>query len=122
MSKYIILEGRNTIHDALISDKKIKSLMIARESLHDPKIDEIIKLAKRKNVELRIMSAADLNRRAGLVKAQNIMAEMESVPVSLKEILNDLNKRGKDPFILLFNRLDYEQTSGRSCVRRGEGE
>lgn len=112
MSKYIILEGRNTIHDALISDKKIKSLTVARESLHDPKIDEIIKLAKKKNAELRIMSAADLNRRAGSEKAQNIMAEMEAEPVSLKEILDNLNKEGKDPFILLFNRLDYEQNLG----------
>ncbi len=112
MSKYIILEGINTIHDALVSDKKIKSLTVARESLHDPKIDEIIKLAKRKNVELRVMSAKDLNNRAGSVKAQNIMAEMEAEPVTLKEILDATNKKGKDPFILLFNRLDYEQNLG----------
>lgn len=112
MTKNIILEGRNTIHDALISDKKIKSLMVARESLHDSKIDEIIKLAKRKNVELRVMSAKDLSRRAGSEKAQNIMAELELDLISLNQVLDNANKTGKDPFILLFNRLDYEQNLG----------
>jgi 23S rRNA (guanosine2251-2'-O)-methyltransferase len=112
MNKYIILEGRNTIHDALISNKKIKSLTVASESSHDPKVDVIIKLAKKKNVELRIMPAAQLKQRTRSEKAQNIMAEMEAESVSLKEILESANKRGKDPFILLFNRLDYEQNLG----------
>ncbi len=112
MSKYIVLEGRNTVHDALISDKKIKSLMIASESLHDPKIEEIITLAKKKNVELRIMPSKQIKQMAGSVKAQNVMAQMEAEPVSLKEILDRVNKKGKDVFILLFNRLDYEQNLG----------
>jgi 23S rRNA (guanosine2251-2'-O)-methyltransferase len=112
MTKYIILEGRNTVHDALISDKKIKSLMVASESSHDPKIDEIIKLAKKKNVQLRIMPSRQLKRKAGSEKAQNIMAEMEAEPVTLKDVLDAANKKGKDPFILLFNRLDYEQNLG----------
>lgn len=112
MTKYIILEGRNTIHDALVSGRKIKSLTVARESSHDPKIDEIIVLAKKKNVELRVMSSKQIKQMAGAGKAQNIMAEMEAVPTSLKEILEAANKKGKDPFILLFNRLDYEQNLG----------
>lgn len=112
MSKFIILEGRNTIHDALISDKKIKSLIIAGESSHDPKIEEIIALAKKKNVQLRIMSSKQLRQRTHSEKSQNIMAEMEAEPVTLKEILESANKKGKDPFILLFNRLDYEQNLG----------
>lgn len=112
MNKYIILEGRNTIHDALISDKKVKSVMIARESVHDPKIEEIIALAKKKNVELRILPSKQLKRNTGSEKAQNIMAEMEVEPLTLKEVLESVNKKGKDPFILLFNRLDYEQNMG----------
>jgi 23S rRNA (guanosine2251-2'-O)-methyltransferase len=112
MSKLIVLEGRNTIHDALISDKKIKSLTVASESSHDPKIEEIIALAKKKNVQLRIVPAAQLKRMAGSGKAQNVMAEMEEEPVTLKDILESANKKGKDPFILLFNRLDYEQNLG----------
>lgn len=112
MNKYIILEGRNTIHDALISEKKIKSVTIARESTHDPKIEEIIGLAKRKNAQLRILPSKELERKSGSWKAQNIMAEMELEPLSLKEVLEAADKKGKDPFILLFNRLDYEQNLG----------
>lgn len=112
MSKYIVLEGRNTVRDALISDKKIKSLTVARESLHDPKIDEMIKLAKKKNVQLRVVPSRELSGRGGFVKSQNVMAQMEAEPVSLKDILEAANEKGKDAFILLFNRLDYEQNLG----------
>ncbi len=44
MNKLIILEGRNTVHDALVSDKKIKTVFIAKESVSNLKIQEIITL------------------------------------------------------------------------------
>jgi len=112
MTKYIILEGRNTIHDALSSGKKIKSLTIARESSHDPKIEEIIMLAKKKNVAFSILPSKQLKHKTGSEKAQNVMAEMDIEPLTLKEVLESASKKGKDPFIVLFNRLDYEQNLG----------
>lgn len=112
MNKHIILEGRNTIHDALTSKKKLKSLIIARESCGDPKIEEIIKLAKKRNVELRILPSKQLRKISKSSKSQNILAQMELEQMSLKGILESANEKGKEPFILLFNRLDYEQNLG----------
>jgi 23S rRNA (guanosine2251-2'-O)-methyltransferase len=112
MSKLIILEGRNTIHDALISGKKILSVMIASESAQDPKIKEIIALVKKKNIKLRILPSRQIKNMTRSASAQNVVAEMEEEPVSLKQVLEALTEKGKDPFILLFNRLDYEQNLG----------
>lgn len=112
MNNLITLEGRNTVHDALTSDKKIKSLTIASESVSDPKIKEIIALAKQKKINISIIPAKQIKHLTQSANPQNVMAEMEIEPISLKEILESKYKAGKDVFILLFNRLDYEQNLG----------
>ncbi len=108
MSKRIILEGRNTIHDALSSNKKIKTVFIAKESINDPKIQEIIKIARHKKIPLNIVSGKEIKNRAKSFNPQNILAEMEVEEVFLKEIL----QKNKNACILVFNRLDYEQNLG----------
>jgi 23S rRNA (guanosine2251-2'-O)-methyltransferase len=108
MNKVIILEGRNTVHDALISGKRLKKLFVARESIGDQKVEEIIQLAKRNNVSFSIIPSQEIRGLTRSEGAQNVMAEMEIEPVSLKEILESK----EEPFILLFNRLDYEQNLG----------
>ncbi len=108
MSKTIILEGRNTIHDALSSNKKIKTVFIAKESINDPKIQEIIRLAKHKKISLNIVLGKKIKNRSKSFNPQNILAEMEVEEVTLKEIL----QKNKNACILVFNRLDYEQNLG----------
>lgn len=108
MNKSIILEGRNTVHDAILSDKKIKTVFIAKESINDLKIKEIITLARHKKIPLNFINAREIKNKSKSLNAQNILAEMEIEKFTLEEILE--NK--KNPLILLFNRLDYEQNLG----------
>lgn len=108
MTKLIVLEGRNTVHDALSSERRVKRVFIAKESLSDAKIQEIITLAKLKNVSLNFVSSKEIRKGIKSFNPQNILAEMEVEEVSLKQIL----QKNKNACILLFNRLDYEQNLG----------
>jgi 23S rRNA (guanosine2251-2'-O)-methyltransferase len=108
MTKTITLEGRNTVHDALISDKKVTKLLVAEESLRDEKIQDIINLAKKNKVDVQVASSKQIKNKSESANPQNIIAEMELEDVSLEEILD----RKKDPLLLIYNRLDYEQNLG----------
>lgn len=108
MSKKIILEGRNTVVDGLKSDKVITSIMISVESARDPKIKEIIDLAKSKDVPVNFTSSKSIKKLSQSLNPQNVIAEMEVEDLSIKDIL----EREKNPLILLYNKLDYEQNLG----------
>ena len=106
--KLIRLEGRNTIHDAILSDKKVTTVFIAKESKDDPKIKEIVSLAHKKGVLINFIPAREIRNKSTSTNPQNILAEMEISKVSLKQILN----QNKNACILFFNKLDYEQNLG----------
>lgn len=106
--KQIILEGRNTVYDALNSNKKVVSIAVAEGSVNDPKIKEIINLAKQKNVAINILTSKKIKHRSKSFNPQNILAEVELEDLSLEEILD----QKENPLILIFNRLDYEQNLG----------
>lgn len=108
MNKLITLEGRNTVHDSLASGKKIKTIFVAKESLADEKIKETIDLAKKKDVFVNYISAREFRNKAKSQNPQNILAQMEIEEISLEDIV----EKKKDPLILFFNRLDYEQNLG----------
>ena len=106
---YVTLEGRNMVRDGLSSGQKIGTVMLALGSVGDPKIKEIEKMAREKGVQIRTIPTDDLNKMAESRNPQGVIALMD-VPevISLKQILD--NKR--NCFILLLNRIDYEQNMG----------
>lgn len=112
MGKVITLEGRNTILDALSAGKKFLQLFIAGESIKDPKVAEIIRLAKSKKTAYEILSSKQIRNLSGSYNAQNILAKVEIDTPSLKEILDNTFNSKKDPLILLLNHIDYEQNLG----------
>lgn len=108
MNKIVILEGRNTVHDAILSDKKIKTVFVAKESADDLKIKEIIAEARKKKILVNFIPAREIKRKATSFNPQNILAEMEIEEVSLKQVL----EKNRNACILFFNRLDFEQNLG----------
>ena len=105
--EYIAVGGRNMVHDALTSNRSISSLLVSSSSQNDPKIQEILKIAKGKGVSVRIGSPEQLDREGE--NHQGVIAFMENPgSVSLEEIL----KTKRDAFVLLLNRIDYEQNLG----------
>lgn len=109
----IVLIGRNMVHDALLSDKSIQIIYIGKNSRNDPRIRDILKLAGSKSVTISFVPPEKIRVISGSENTQNIVAYMQNYEGgSLKEIVNNKINSGKDPLILLFNHMDYEQNLG----------
>lgn len=100
----IVLTGRNTVMDALKSDKVITKVMISDDVEYNDKIAEIEKLAKEKNITVSV-----INPRRNFDDAQGVSAIMEEPRhLSLEQII----KSNDNAVFLLYNHLDYEQNLG----------
>jgi len=109
----IILIGRNMVHDALESGQDIEIIYIGKNSRHDPRIQEISHLAQKKNIDISYVTPGKLGVLSSTDKHQNIVAYMRKKDdITLQQILERKRQEKKDPFILLFNKLDYEQNLG----------
>ncbi len=97
------------VHDALNSDKKIASVLLAIQTLSDPRIREIENLARKKNVPVQKVTSEELLKMCDSRNPQGVVALMEIPEVpTLEQIL----KAKRDVFLLLVNHIDYEQNLG----------
>ncbi len=97
------------VKDALTSGQRVTSLIIGSGSVSDPKVQEIEKLAKNRNVSVRIVSNSELEGMSESKNAQGVIATMDTPEVkSLEKILIDK----RNAFVLLLNHIDYEQNLG----------
>jgi 23S rRNA (guanosine2251-2'-O)-methyltransferase len=105
----IVIEGRNTVHDALLSKKNIDSLFISKNVMREGKIRDIVSIANKKNVPIKLVSAEDIVSLSKTKNAQGVIAYMSDVKeITLESILQEK----ENPLILMFNKLDYEQNLG----------
>ncbi|HOX96191.1 MAG TPA: RNA methyltransferase [Candidatus Woesebacteria bacterium] len=107
--EFITLEGRNMVHDALLSGQKIVSVLLATTTINEPRIREIENLARKNGVEVRKVSSEEIEKLSDSRNPQGVVALM-TIPETptLEQIL--MEKR--DVFILLLNHIDYEQNLG----------
>ena len=97
------------VHDALNSDKKIASVLLAIQTLSEPRIREIENLARKKNVPVQKVTSEELLKMCDSRNPQGVVALMEIPEVpTLEQIL----KAKRDVFLLLVNHIDYEQNLG----------
>lgn len=109
----LTIEGRNVVHDALLSDKRIETIFLSRRSKKDPKIREITKLAHERGVPIRSVAPEQVRAMSRTTNAQGIIAYLRAFEVeTLSQILEQKKNDRHGPLILLFNRLDYEQNLG----------
>jgi len=108
-AEQITLEGRNMVHDALKSARRINLVKIASQARKDQRIIEIETLAKKSGARVEIVRGEEIEKESESGNAQGVIAFME-IPelVTLEEIL----KKKRDAFVLLLNRIDYEQNLG----------
>lgn len=106
---FITLEGRNMVHDALLSGQKIVSVLLSTATLSDPRIREIENLARKNGVRIQKVSAEEIEKLSDGRNSQGVVALM-SIPEipSLEQIL----QAKRNAFILLVNHIDYEQNLG----------
>lgn len=108
-SQIITLEGRNMVRDALVSKQKIQSVLISTSTLTDPRIREIEGLATKHKIIFEKVRPEQIERISESGNAQGVIAYMElPEPPTLEEVI----KNKTNPFLLLFNQLDYEQNLG----------
>lgn len=108
-NQIITLEGRNMVHDALTSKQKIQAVLLSTATLADPRIKEIESLAERQKIKVEKVRPEQIEHLSESGGAQGVIAYMElPEPLTLDEIL----KSKENPFLLLFNKLDYEQNLG----------
>ena len=109
MKQTITLEGRNMVHDALMSQNTIQSILISNAVLDDPRIREIESLAAKKGIVCDKVRPEQIEHLTESGNAQGVIAYMElQSPPSVEEII----KSKPNPFLLLINKLDYEQNLG----------
>lgn len=97
------------VHDALMSDKLVKSLLVSAAARNDEKVREIESMAKKKGVEIRIVGPDDLLKQAETKNPQGVIATME-LPDDLS--LESILKTKRNAFVVLLNHIDYEQNLG----------
>lgn len=108
-TQYVDIVGRNSVADCLRSDKKVSFIYVTPASKQDDKVAQVLKVAQGKGVSIEVVNQDDLDKRFPDTPTQGIVAQVDlgEMP-TLKQIL--ANKR--DPLILLYNHLDYEQNLG----------
>ena len=113
------MEGRNMVLDGLRSDNTITGLSISLTIKEDPKIKEIEKAARERKIKVVYVSPREIESQTESGNAQGVMATMR---LPERPSLQAILKSKRDPLIVCFNHLDYEQNLGaalRSCWAAG---
>ncbi len=105
----IVLLGRNTVHDALLSDKVITKVVIAGNVEFDKTIKEIEKLARDKKVPVSVIAEKKFGFFGDQGASQGVAALMQEAQSST---ISQISKAKENTVFLLYNHLDYEQNLG----------
>lgn len=97
------------VHDALTSEQKIASVLLATATLSDPRIREIENLARKNGVPVQKVSSEELEKMCDSRNPQGVVALM-SIPEA--PTLEQILKEKRNAFLLLVNHIDYEQNLG----------
>ena len=97
------------VHDALKSEQRVRRVMIAATVKGDARIQEIVKLAQKAGIRAEYVRPEEIEKESESGNAQGILAVMD-LPET--PTLDEILKRKRDVFILLLNRIDYEQNMG----------
>ncbi|MFH2020931.1 MAG: 23S rRNA (guanosine(2251)-2'-O)-methyltransferase RlmB [archaeon] len=105
------IEGRNPVMESLRSNTKIYKIYIQRSVKDEKRIQEIVELAKKKDIEL--IETSDLSRLAKTARHQGIIAMAEeSEKKKLKDVINDVYSKNLVPFFVVVSDASYEHNLG----------
>jgi len=114
----MIVEGVNSACEILKSGYPIEKIIISAERTE--KIDEILSLAKMKNVEVERVSKQEIDK---ITKSQHHQGVISFVKpykyFHLTDILNDANEKNEPPFILILDSISDPHNLG-ALIRTAE--
>lgn len=117
-----LIEGRNPVLEALKSERLIDVLFIQKGQT-EGSIRQIIGMAKDKNILIKEVDKAKLDRISVTKSHQGVIASAASYKYyDIDEILQMAEDKGEDPFIVLLDEITDPQNLGsiiRSCNGAG---
>jgi 23S rRNA (guanosine2251-2'-O)-methyltransferase len=101
-----LIIGRKPVLDALKSNTPIDRLMIAQNS-HGEVVDEIIRMAKQRNIPFRLSPADQISKTAQNQNTQGIIAFVGTKEFSDISALFEIAKlKNEKPFFLIFDEIE----------------
>lgn len=110
------LEGRNPVYEALKISKPEK-ILISKKAKEDPKIQQIISIARKKRIAIEFIETSQLNKISKTKRHQGVLALMKGQEsISLNQILK---KEDNELCLLLLDRVQDPMNLG-SILRTAE--
>lgn len=114
-----IIEGRNPVIEALRSEAQIDNILISKEAAQGS-LSKIIELAKIKNILVKNVDKATLDRLSENKRHQGVIAEaMEYEYKSIDDILNYAKEKGEKPFVVILDEITDVHNLG-AIIRTAE--
>lgn len=115
----MIIEGRNPVIEALRADSKITKMYIQKGTKEEPKIQEIMKLAHKREVPYKIVEKKFLKRKSPTGIHQGVLAYKYVESKSVSEFLDELASTELMPFLIYIRDSENEYNIG-SIIRSAE--
>lgn len=114
-----IIEGKNPVTEALRSDAQIDTVLISSEAAGNS-LNKIIELARSKNIPVKNVDKAALDRLSENKRHQGVIAEaMEYEYKDIEDILNYAEERGEKPFVVILDEITDVHNLG-AIIRSAE--
>lgn len=114
-----IIEGRNPVIEALRSDAEIDTILINKDAAQGS-LNKIFELAKKKNILIKNVDRALLDRLSENKKHQGVIAEaMEYKYKDIDDIFNYAKEKKEKPFIVILDEITDVHNLG-SIIRSAE--
>lgn len=113
-----LIEGRNPVIEALRSDAQIDTILISKDS--QGSLNKIIELAKAKNVRIKDVDKATLDRLSENKRHQGVIAEaMEYEYKEIDDILDYAKGRDEIPLVIILDEITDVHNLG-AIIRSAE--
>lgn len=114
-----IIEGKNPVMEALRSEAEIDTILISRD-VTDGSLKKIIELAKQKNILVKNVDKATLDRLSENKRHQGVIAEaMEYEYKEIDDILNLAKQKDEKPFVIILDEITDVHNLG-AIIRTAE--
>jgi 23S rRNA (guanosine2251-2'-O)-methyltransferase len=106
------VEGRNAVSEVLKSDRDINKILIANGN-REGSINKIISLARERGIVIQFVDKTVIEKLSLTNSSQGIIADVSVKNyIDLDDILNDCNKEGKRPFLIILDGITDPQNLG----------